>query len=124
MRQEVNFSVNFWDLSSELATHSERLRAEQLKARVDALPRHVAIIMDGNRRFAEREGLSVRQGHALGAERMHEIVRFCQHLGVRYVTVYAFSTENHKRSVSEVTALMELFVRYFDALRALESRTA
>ena len=73
---------------------------------------HVAIIMDGNGRWAESRGRTRFQGHRAGAERLRSIVEVCPQLGVSYLTVYAFSTENWKRGATEVNALMELFRRY------------
>jgi undecaprenyl diphosphate synthase len=73
-----------------------------------AIPSHVAIIMDGNRRWAKNKGLQVNMGHKEGYERFKEIVNLCFEKGVKYVTVYAFSTENWKRSKDEVSGLMGL----------------
>ena len=73
---------------------------------------HVAIIMDGNGRWALRRGLPRIYGHQVGADRLREIVKACPQLGVRYLTVFAFSTENWKRGVEEVNGLMGLFRRY------------
>ncbi len=81
------------------------------------LPRpaqHVAIIMDGNGRWATQRGWPRLVGHRRGAERVREIVRACPNLGIRYLTVYAFSTENWKRSTEEVLGLMAIFARYID----------
>ena len=75
-------------------------------------PGHVAIIMDGNGRWATRRGLSRLAGHKRGVERVREIVRACPDLGVRWLTLFAFSTENWKRSEAEVNGLMRLFKRY------------
>lgn len=75
-------------------------------------PEHVAIIMDGNGRWATRRGLSRLAGHKRGVERVREIVKACPDLGVKYLTLFAFSTENWKRSEVEVTGLMRLFKRY------------
>jgi len=72
------------------------------------LPSHVAIIMDGNRRWAKEQGLATKEGHMAGFERFKEIVQLCFDRGVKYVTVYAFSTENWKRTDEEVGALMGL----------------
>ena len=77
-----------------------------------ASPRHVAIIMDGNGRWAQRRGQPRLFGHRAGAKRVREIVRACPDLGVKYLTIFAFSTENWKRSETEVTGLMNLFRRY------------
>lgn len=73
---------------------------------------HVAIIMDGNGRWATRRGLPRLAGHKAGAERVREIVKACPDLGVRYLTLFAFSTENWNRSDAEVNGLMRLFRMY------------
>lgn len=75
-------------------------------------PSHVAIIMDGNGRWAQRRGLPRLAGHAAGLERVREVLRACPDLGITHVTLYAFSTENWKRSAEEVAGLMRLFRRY------------
>ncbi len=75
-------------------------------------PLHVAIIMDGNGRWAELRGWPRRVGHRYGAERVREIVSACPEFGVRWLTLYAFSTENWRRANDEVQALMSLFARY------------
>lgn len=75
---------------------------------------HVAIIMDGNGRWATERGWPRLVGHRRGAERVREIVRACPDLGIRWLTVYAFSTENWKRSTEEVLGLMAIFARYID----------
>lgn len=77
-------------------------------------PRHVAIIMDGNGRWAARRGRVRLFGHHAGARRVREIVRTCPDLGVRYLTIFAFSTENWKRTQTEVAGLMSLFRRYIE----------
>jgi undecaprenyl diphosphate synthase len=73
---------------------------------------HVAIIMDGNGRWATNRGWPRLVGHRKGAERVKEIVRCAPDLGIRYLTIYAFSTENWKRSTEEVLGLMAIFARY------------
>jgi undecaprenyl diphosphate synthase len=75
-------------------------------------PSHVAIIMDGNGRWAESRGLPRLAGHKRGAERVREVVESCPDLGITHLTLFAFSTENWKRPVQEVTGLMRLFRRY------------
>ncbi|MGO4854721.1 polyprenyl diphosphate synthase [Phaeovulum sp. W22_SRMD_FR3] len=75
---------------------------------------HVAIIMDGNGRWAKNRGWPRLVGHRRGAERVKQIVRACPDLGVKWVTVYAFSTENWKRSTEEVLGLMGIFARYIE----------
>jgi len=80
------------------------------------LPRHIAIIMDGNRRWAKSHGLTTKLGHKEGAETLKKITRHANKLGIEYLTVFAFSTENWKRSEEEVGALMVLFKNYLDDL--------
>ena len=75
---------------------------------VNNLPKHIAIIMDGNRRWAKQHGLSTREGHKAGARALEDISKFCNKIGIKYLTVYAFSTENWKRSKQEVSALMAI----------------
>ncbi|WP_104019064.1 polyprenyl diphosphate synthase [Roseovarius nitratireducens] len=75
-------------------------------------PRHVAIIMDGNGRWAQSRGRPRLFGHHAGARRVREIVAACPDLGVEYLTIFAFSTENWKRTQTEVAGLMSLFRRY------------
>ena len=82
------------------------------------LPRHIAIIMDGNGRWAKKRGLPRTVGHAAGAETFRTIAYRCRDLGIPYLTVYAFSTENWKRPVEEVSAIMDLLKKYL--LEALE----
>ena len=84
-------------------------------------PRHIAIIMDGNGRWAKQRGLPRTAGHAAGAEAFRRIANYCRTLGVEYLTVYAFSTENWKRSAEEVAGIMKLLRRYLEeALRDME----
>jgi undecaprenyl diphosphate synthase len=75
-------------------------------------PRHVAIIMDGNGRWAQAQGKPRLYGHQAGAKRVRQIVESCPGLGVKYLTIFAFSTENWKRTQAEVSGLMTLFRRY------------
>ena len=77
-----------------------------------SLPRHIAIIMDGNGRWATKRGLPRTAGHKAGAETFRRIATYCKNIGVEYLTVYAFSTENWKRSADEVGAIMGLLKRY------------
>ena len=77
-----------------------------------APPRHIAIIMDGNGRWATKRGLPRTAGHKAGAETFRRIATYCKNIGVKYLTVYAFSTENWKRSETEVSAIMALLKRY------------
>ena len=77
-------------------------------------PRHVAIIMDGNGRWATQRGRPRLFGHHAGAKRVRDIVESCPDLGVKYLTIFAFSTENWKRTQAEVAGLMKLFRRYIE----------
>jgi len=82
------------------------------------LPEHIGIIMDGNGRWAQKRGLPRMAGHRAGANNFRVITRYCNSIGIKYLTVYAFSTENWKRPKEEVDALMKLFKDYLDeALR-------
>ncbi|WP_170480444.1 isoprenyl transferase [Ruegeria arenilitoris] len=75
-------------------------------------PKHVAIIMDGNGRWAQARGRPRLYGHHAGARRVREVVEACPRLGIKYLTIFAFSTENWKRTQVEVAGLMSLFKRY------------
>ncbi len=79
------------------------------------LPEHVAIIMDGNGRWARKHRLSVSRGHRQGTETLREIIRHTDDLGIRALSLYAFSTENWNRSAEEVAALMQLILDFFDS---------
>jgi len=84
-------------------------------------PRHIAIIMDGNGRWAKKRGLPRTAGHAAGAEAFRRTANYCRTLGVEYLTVYAFSTENWKRSEEEVAGIMRLLGKYLEeALQDME----
>lgn len=89
-------------------------RKKEDKPQVDlsALPRHVAIIMDGNGRWAKKRGMPRKAGHAAGAETFRSVATFAKEIGLEYLTVYAFSTENWKRPADEVGAIMELLEKY------------
>lgn len=78
------------------------------------IPRHVAIIMDGNGRWAKERGLPRLEGHRAGAESVREVMEACIELGVEYLTLYAFSSENWSRPAIEVDALMGLLDRFLD----------
>ncbi len=85
------------------------------------VPQHIAIIMDGNGRWAKSRGLPRTAGHKAGSETFRTIANYCRKIGVKYLTVYAFSTENWKRSEEEVGAIMGLLERYLnEALRDME----
>ena len=86
-----------------------------------APPRHIAIIMDGNGRWAKKRGLPRNAGHAAGGDAFRRIANYCRTLGVEYLTVYAFSTENWKRSEEEVGGIMRLLHKYLtEALEDME----
>ncbi len=97
-----------------------------MEKKFDCLPEHIAIIMDGNGRWAKNRGLKRTEGHKVGAKVFEEICEYCSEIGVKYVTFYAFSTENWKRSKLEVTAIMNLFRGYLDRMqeRVLENEEA
>ena len=76
------------------------------------LPEHIGIIMDGNGRWAKKRGLPRTAGHTAGAQTFRRIARYCSDIGIKYLTVYAFSTENWKRPKEEVDAIMKLFKEY------------
>ena len=78
------------------------------------MPKHIAIIMDGNRRWAKAKGKTASFGHKEGAKTLEKIVRYANKIGLKYITVYAFSTENWKRAEDEVSALMLLLQNYLD----------
>ena len=78
------------------------------------MPKHIAIIMDGNRRWAKAQGKPASFGHKEGAKTLEKIVRYANKIGLKYITVYAFSTENWKRAEDEVKALMLLLQNYLD----------
>ena len=86
-----------------------------------SIPRHISIIMDGNGRWAQRRGLPRSAGHKAGAETFRRIARYCKDLGVEYLTVYAFSTENWKRPAEEVGTIMGLLEKYLlDSIAEME----
>lgn len=78
----------------------------------DVLPTHIGIIMDGNGRWAKKRGLPRTAGHSSGAKTFQKIARYCNKIGIKYLTVYAFSTENWKRPKDEVDAIMKLLHDY------------
>ena len=86
------------------------------KVKSGKLPNHVAIIMDGNRRWARKIEKPPWYGHLFGSQKLEEIMEWCRELGIRTLTVYAFSTENFRRTPDEVRALMDLFERKFREL--------
>lgn len=87
----------------------------------ELMPQHIAIIMDGNRRWAKEKGLDAKLGHKAGAETLEKIASYANEIGLKYLTVYAFSTENWKRTKEEVGALMLLLNYYLDKFLNKES---
>lgn len=87
----------------------------------ELMPKHIAIIMDGNRRWAKEKGIDTKLGHKAGAETLEKIVSYANKIGLKYLTVYAFSTENWKRTKEEVGALMILLRTYLDKFLNKES---
>ncbi|MCD6248687.1 MAG: di-trans,poly-cis-decaprenylcistransferase [Hadesarchaea archaeon] len=100
------------ELGSILAKYYEQKLLAEVKGRGN-IPRHVAIILDGNRRFARERNIDESRGYELGAKKLEEVLEWCQELGIKHVTVYAFSNENFRRSPKEVKVLMNLFVKKF-----------
>ena len=85
------------------------------------VPRHIAIILDGNGRWAKKRGLPRTAGHAVGAETFRKIATYCKNIGVEYLTVYAFSTENWRRPENEVSTIMKLLEKYLqEAIDTME----
>jgi len=105
--------VNFWRVKGH-KTDSQKF--DELTAAIDreGLPGHIAVIMDGNGRWATKRGLPRALGHRAGVESLREVVNICSSLGIGYLTVYAFSTENWKRPKEEVNILMDLLVEYLN----------
>ncbi len=87
-------------------------RLRKFAAPTGPMPEHIAIIMDGNGRWAKKRGLPRSAGHAAGAETFRKIANYAKSIGLKYLTVYAFSTENWKRPDQEISAIMELLERY------------
>lgn len=82
------------------------------KVDFSALPQHIAIILDGNGRWAKRRGMPRTAGHAVGSETFRKVATYCNDIGIKYLTVYAFSTENWKRPDDEVKTIMTLLEKY------------
>lgn len=95
-----------------------RRKANKIKDQPLKVPQHLAVIMDGNGRWAKRRGLPRQAGHKAGAETLHQFIRWSADLGIPYVTVYAFSTENWQRPKAEVDNLMQLLIDFFDKYQA------
>lgn len=95
-----------------MALFSKKTEPAQTQVDFSRLPRHIAIIMDGNGRWAKKRGLPRTAGHAAGAENFRTIATYCKDIGIDYLTVYAFSTENWRRPAEEVGAIMGLLKKY------------
>ena len=95
-----------------MALFSKKTEPVRTEVDLSRLPRHIAIIMDGNGRWAKKRGLPRTAGHAAGAETFRTIATYCKNIGLDYLTVYAFSSENWKRPEEEVGAIMGLLKKY------------
>lgn len=95
-----------------MALFGKKKKTEALSK--SALPVHIGIIMDGNGRWAKKRGLPRKAGHSAGAKTFRKITRYCSDIGIKHLTVYAFSTENWKRPEDEVSSLMKLFKSYLE----------
>ena len=84
--------------------------------------KHIAVIMDGNRRWAKEHNLPTPIGHKKGVDALKKTMRACDDFGIKYLTVYAFSTENWKRAKDEVNSLMILFQNYIDRYTNIKKR--
>jgi undecaprenyl diphosphate synthase len=98
--------------ASKICNRSDSPHALTNPASHNPLPQHIAIIMDGNRRWAKKRFMPAALGHAAGAKQVRDIVKTCAELGVPYLSLFAFSTENWKRPEEEVSSLMGLFMTY------------
>ncbi|XP_055539837.1 dehydrodolichyl diphosphate synthase complex subunit Dhdds [Wyeomyia smithii] len=110
----TNVTTTAWVRESHLPWY-QRAIIKVLKA--GPIPRHVAFIMDGNRRFARKENIEKTEGHSKGFDKLSETLQWCLDIGIQEVTVYAFSIENFKRSQDEVDGLLNLAKEKFDRLR-------
>jgi len=98
-----------------------KVEPSELRWQPDRLPRHIAIILDGNGRWAAKRALPRTAGHAAGAETFRRVATYCKDIGIEYLTVYAFSTENWKRSADEVEAIMGLLEKYlYESIEKME----
>ena len=99
-----------------LRSIAEQVYSKKLLRSLKHKPVHIAVIQDGNRRYAKAHDISTAEGHRLGADTTLNVIDWMGEIGIKHVTLYAFSTENFKRSDEEVTALMELFIEKFTAM--------
>ncbi len=98
-----------------------RKKSDINKVDFSSLPKHIAIILDGNGRWAKRRGMPRTAGHAVGSENFRKIATYCNDIGIKHLTVYAFSTENWKRPQDEVDTIMSLLEKYI--LEAIDEVT-
>ena len=106
---QQSMKVKAWKTAMSLALK----KTPRTVSEFEKLPEHVAIIMDGNGRWAKKHHLNVSRGHHQGTENLREIIRHTDDLGIRVLSLYAFSTENWNRSEEEVSALMQLMLDFF-----------
>lgn len=99
--------INMLDIFKATKKHQEKIVLDK-----ENIPKHIAIIMDGNGRWAKGKGLPRTMGHKAGVETIRRVIKEANKLGIKYLTLYAFSTENWKRPNDEVSALMKLLVEY------------
>lgn len=102
---------NFFKILGSIFKRKKQNKKEE-SLNADSLPLHIGIIMDGNRRWAKKRNLPASAGHSKGAETFKKLALYCNKIGLKHLTVYAFSTENWKRSETEISALMVLFKKY------------
>jgi undecaprenyl diphosphate synthase len=99
----------------------QTLKSSEFMWQPDRLPIHIAIVLDGNGRWAAKRALPRSAGHAAGAETFRRVATYCKDIGIKYLTVYAFSTENWKRSADEIETIMELLEKYlYESLEKME----
>ncbi|HJJ47959.1 MAG TPA: polyprenyl diphosphate synthase [Methanocorpusculum sp.] len=96
-----------------LRSIAEDVYSQHLLAGLKHIPNHIAVIQDGNRRYAKAHDISTAEGHRVGADTTLKVIDWMGQIGIKHVTLYAFSTENFQRSSDEVTALMQLFIEKF-----------
>ena len=102
---------------------AENIKNNAAGEQAKCLPRHIAIILDGNGRWAKKRGMPRSAGHLAGAENFRKIATYCQEIGIEYLTVYAFSTENWKRPEDEVGGIMKLLDKYLrEAISDMEKK--
>ncbi|MCR5636519.1 MAG: isoprenyl transferase [Clostridiales bacterium] len=107
-----------------MAIFSKKAKVKQALPDDIVLPKHIGIIMDGNGRWAKKRGLPRTAGHSAGSSTFKKIARYCSDIGIKYLTVYAFSTENWRRPAEEIESLMKIFKSYMlEAIRDFKDDT-